>query len=127
MSQPAADLGREGERLAARFLRKRGCRILQRNYTCPCGEMDLVVLDGDEIVFVEIRTRTDEAFGHPAESVTPRKQRQIGRVASHYAARHRLTDRPMRFDVMAVTAVQSGRPQIEHFPDAFPLDPAFPG
>ena len=122
MSEPTTQLGRKGERLAARFLKKHGYRLLQRNYTCPRGEIDLVALDGEEVVFVEVRTRTDDAFGDPAESVTSKKRRQVSSVALDYARRKKLADQPMRFDVVTVLFGRSDQPRIELFRDAFPFD-----
>ena len=122
MSEPTTQLGRKGERLAARFLKKHGYRLLQRNYTCPRGEIDLVALDGEEVVFVEVRTRTDDAFGDPAESVTSKKRRQVSSVALDYARRKKLADQPMRFDVVTVLFDRSDQPRIELFRDAFAFD-----
>jgi putative endonuclease len=95
-------LGAEGERAAESLLRRQGYRVLARNYRCPLGEIDLVALDGKTVVFVEVKTRTDESFGDPLEALSARKQRQITRVAEHYLTAHRLADREARFDVVGV-------------------------
>jgi putative endonuclease len=96
-------LGADGERVAERFLRAHHYTILARNYRCPAGEVDLVALDRGTVVFVEVKTRAQLAFGGPADAVDRRKQRQIQRVAEYYLAVHRLLDRNARFDVVAVS------------------------
>lgn len=95
-------LGADGERAAEKYLRRQRYAIVQRNYRCRAGEVDLVALDGSTIVFVEVKTRTQPGFGSPLEAVDPRKQRQIQRVAQYYLSRNRLQDRDARFDVVGV-------------------------
>lgn len=95
-------LGADGERAAEKYLRRQRYTILERNYRCPLGEIDLVALDGKTVVFVEVKTRTGEGHGGPLEAVDTRKQRQIGRVAQTYLLHHRLQDRDARFDVVGV-------------------------
>lgn len=107
--------------MAVRFLRRQGYRILQRNYRCPAGEIDIVAADRDELVFVEVKARRSTAFGRPEEAVTPTKARQIRRAALSYCHRHGLTDPPCRCDVVAISFREDGAPQIEHFVNAFPL------
>jgi len=95
-------LGTEGERAAERFLRRKRYAILARNYRCPLGELDLVALDGETVVFVEVKTRQQEGFGAPLEAVDGRKQRQIAKAAQYFLTRHRLEKRDARFDVVGV-------------------------
>ena len=95
-------LGAQGERLAARHLRRRGYAIVQRNYRCRHGEIDLVALDGGVLVFVEVKTRAQSQFGLPIEAVDRRKQEQVARVAREFVRQHRLYDRAIRFDVVGV-------------------------
>ncbi len=95
-------LGAEGERAAERFLRRRHYTILQRNYRCALGEVDLIALDGAAVVFVEVKTRTQPGCGTPLEAVDRRKQRQIQRAAQYYLTENRLHDRAARFDVVGV-------------------------
>lgn len=111
-------LGARGERLAARHLRRRGWRIVARNFRCGAGEVDLVALDGATVVFVEVKTRAQESFGSPLEAVGPAKQRQIRRVAQEFVRLHRLHDRAIRFDVIGVIA-RGWRWRVEHVEDAF--------
>lgn len=111
-------LGRRGERLAARHLRRRGMRIIVRGYRTPHGEIDLVARDGDVLVFVEVKTRRQ---GQPAEAVTPEKQRRLTLAALRFLKQHRLLEVPTRFDVVAIVWPDDRRPPVvEHFMNAFP-------
>jgi putative endonuclease len=113
-------LGQRGEAAAARFLRRRGYKILARSDQFGPGELDLVALQRKTIVFVEVKTRQSQEAGHPAEAVDDRKQRQLTRTAVSFLKRHRLLEYPARFDVIAVTwPAGKGRPMIEHIENAF--------
>ncbi len=113
-------LGRRGERAAARYLRRRGMRVVARGQETAWGELDLVAVEGRTVVFVEVKTRTSQAAGHPAEAVDRQKQRRITREARAFLARHRLEPCAVRFDVVAVTWPENARrPAIEHFVGAF--------
>jgi len=118
---PQASLGRRGEAAAARFLRRRGYKIVARSDHLPPGELDLVAVARDRtIVFVEVKTRTSQDSGHPSEAVDDDKQRRLSRLAVTYLKRHGLLEYPARFDVIAITWPEDGRrPQIEHFKNAF--------
>ena len=95
-------LGIVGENIACAELLQRGYAILERRYRTRYGEIDIIARDGDVTVFVEVKTRTGNDFGDGAEAVTPWKQRRIAKMAVDFLARHRLNDRPCRFDVVAV-------------------------
>jgi putative endonuclease len=110
--------GSEGEDLAAAFLQARGHVILARNYRCSRGEIDLVTRAGDTLVFCEVRTRRSDGTGSSLESVTPRKQRRIVRVAAVYLSERSARRCPLRFDVVAVE-MRGRTVRIEHVPDAF--------
>ena len=115
------ELGRTGEALAASYLARAGYTIVARNYRSRLGELDLVAEDDGTIVFVEVKTRRDGAAVGPFEAVTKAKRRQMARVALDYLARHGQGERPMRFDVVAVTFV-GNTPRIELMKNAFALD-----
>ena len=100
-------LGKSGEDLAVDELQRRGYAILARRYRTRHGEIDVVAREGETLVFVEVKARTTREFGEAAEAVTPRKQRRLVSMAIDYLARHRLTGRACRFDVVAVDPVQS--------------------
>ena len=111
-------LGRWGEQLAAAYLRRRGYRILDRNFRCPLGEIDMVAEENGQLVFIEVKTRSSNRFGYPQEAVTPTKQRRLVRLANYYLVSKGLTDLSCRFDVVAV-AVKDGQGRVEVFPGAF--------
>jgi putative endonuclease len=112
-------LGRRGEDAAARYLRRLGYVIVARGHRDNIGEIDLVAVDGRTVVFVEVKTRTTHDAGHPADAVDEAKQRRLTRLALSYLKRHDLLGCRARFDVVAVTWPERGRPSIEHFKDAF--------
>lgn len=95
-------IGTEGEQLAVRFLKKNGYKILQRNYRCKNGEIDIICYDRGIIAFVEVKTRYSDKYGPPELSVTRAKKRQIIRVALHYLAKKKIEDRDLRFDVVSI-------------------------
>jgi putative endonuclease len=103
-------LGALGEKMAADFLRKRGHRILERNYRCREGEVDIVALHGDTLVFVEVRTRTGGDFGTPEESITAIKKDRLVTAALRYLQDHRDLPSYWRIDLVAVELDQQGRP-----------------
>lgn len=111
-------LGNRGEDLAAGFLRKKGYRILSRNYRSPVGEVDIIAEEGRTIVFIEVKTRTNDSFGRPFEAVDYRKREKIKRIALYYLKRYKIIDRPLRFDVMSIE-MSGDNSSIEHFTDAF--------
>ena len=86
------DLGKKGEEKALRFLKKKGYRIIEQNYVCNLGEMDIIAKEKDTLVFVEVKTRTSMAFGPPQLAVTPFKQRQLSKVALHFLKEKKLED-----------------------------------
>ena len=113
-------LGRRGENAAARYLRRLGYVIVARGHRGLIGEIDLVAVDGRTLVFIEVKTRTSQDAGHPADAVDEKKQRRLTRLALAYMKRHDLLENPARFDVVAVTWPDKGRqPVIEHIPNAF--------
>lgn len=97
------DIGKRAEDQAAGYLEKRGMKLLSRNYRCRNGELDLVMQDRDVLVFVEVRYRANARFGSAAESVDLHKQRRLAAAANHYLQCHSATNRPCRFDVVAIT------------------------
>jgi putative endonuclease len=106
-------LGKYGEDEAARFLTGEGLQILERNWRCREGEIDLVVVDGDVLVVCEVKTRRDDRFGGPLVAVTPEKVARLRRLAAEYARGQRWRG-PLRVDVVAVWAPFQGPVRIEH-------------
>lgn len=120
-SQPAPDLklGARGERIAAEFLRRQGMTIVGQNVKLGRGEIDLIVVDGRTIVFVEVKTRVSMERGHPLEAITPAKQRQLTRLALMYLKRNRLLEQSVRFDAIGIVWTENGEPEICHRRNAF--------
>jgi putative endonuclease len=115
--------GRRAEDLAVALLEGRGFRVVARNWRRPQGELDVVADDQGTCVFVEVRSRTGEEFGHPLESVNPRKRAQIVRAARLYLDQEDVRASGFRFDVVGVTFFADGRePDCVHIEDAFQLD-----
>lgn len=108
--------GQRGEERAVEYLRARGYVVIERNFRCRVGEIDIVARDGDALVFVEVRTRADDRFGTALETVTPAKQRRVARVAEVYLTMRRLHAAVCRFDVVGITGER-----IELVRDAFRL------
>jgi putative endonuclease len=111
-------LGRRGERAAEKHLRRNGYRIVARNFRAAGAEIDLVAMDGETLVFVEVKTRRSFAAGAPEEAVDERKQQRLRRAAEVFATRYRAEDTEMRFDVVAVDASGKGL-EIELLRNAF--------
>lgn len=112
-------LGTSGEETAAVWLAARGYEILARNVRTRFGELDLVARQGDLVVFVEVKTRSSAAFGHPVEAVAGRKQARLAGLAAAFLRAQGLDGAPIRFDVVAVRPGPVGRPVVEHYPGAF--------
>jgi len=113
-------LGKEGERIAEQYLKRKGYKVVERNYRCAAGEVDLIVLDRRVIVFVEVKTRTGHGFGTPLEAIQPRKQRKMMQAAQFFLSQKKLHQRDARFDVVGIS--WPGRePVIEHVENAFEL------
>jgi len=109
-----------GEDLAAKTLKHAGMQILQRNYRCVVGEMDIIAMDGNDLVFVEVKTLQSDDIGDPEEHIHEGKQRKIERIARHYLNAHQAEERPCRFDVVAVVlGSEGGEPVIRHHRAAF--------
>ena len=106
----------KGEVAAKRYLTERGYRILEENYACKTGEIDLIAKEGDTVVFVEVKARENTAFGEPIEAITPQKVRKIALTAQQYLLCKRMLNVPARFDVIEVL-----RGEIRHTENAFTL------
>jgi putative endonuclease len=112
------ELGRRGEALAAEELRARGLEIVERNFRCRAGEIDLIAMDGGTLVFVEVRSRRGAGAGTPLESVDGRKQARVTRVARQYLAARGHGERDVRFDVVGIR-FDAEPPLVEHVVGAF--------
>jgi putative endonuclease len=112
--------GRWGEKRCEKYLRKKGLKKLARNFSCKCGEIDLVMVDTDgTIVFIEVKTRADEQFAPVEEVITPAKKQKLSRTARYFLAVKRIEDRPCRFDVVTIISPSKAPEQIRHYENAF--------
>jgi putative endonuclease len=107
-------LGAYGERVAERCLVDAGLVVLERNWRCEFGEIDLVARDGDCLVVCEVKTRSSVAFGHPVEAVTARKAARLRRLAAAWIQARGVHPREVRIDVVAVLRAGSGAAEVEH-------------
>ena len=113
-------LGKEGERIAEIFLRKKGYKLVERNYRCAAGELDLIMLDRRVIVFVEVKTRKGIGYGTPLEAVEVRKQQKMIYAAHFFLSAKKLSQREARFDVVGISW-PGAQPSVEHIENAFEL------
>ena len=113
------ELGRRGEDAAARFLDRRGYDIVERNWTCAAGEADIIARDGDALVFVEVKTRSNTEKGLPSEAVDAGKRRRYERIAALFLVDYDVVDVPVRFDVVSIVVVPPDRAFIRHHIGAF--------
>ena len=112
------DIGKLGEDAAVKFLKKKGCKIIERNFANKYGEIDIIAKDGKYTVFIEVKTRTSADFGTPAEAVNFRKQNKIITLAQMYTKNAYNTY--IRFDIIEVYADKSGKiSNINHIKNAF--------
>lgn len=113
-------LGRWGEKRCEKFLKRKGLKILTRNFRCKTGEIDLIMVDTDGgIVFIEVKTRADENFAEAETSITSAKKAKLARTARYFLSSNKIENRPSRFDIVTIILGQSGRPQIRHYQNAF--------
>lgn len=120
------ETGRRGEQVATRYLEGKGYRILETNYRWRRAEIDVIARDGDELVFVEVKTRKGRAYGSPEGAVDRRKQDRIAKVAAHYLQERGMEGVDCRFDVLALReAPKSGALAVDHFENAFWIDRRF--
>ena len=120
LNQAKIILGKEGERIAELFLKKKRYKLVERNYRCAAGELDLVMLDHRVIVFVEVKTRTGSGYGTPLEAVESRKQQKMIHAAQFFLTAKKLSQREARFDVVGISW-REAQPVVEHIENAFEL------
>jgi putative endonuclease len=110
-------IGNKGEEIATNFLKKKGYKILDRNYKTPFGEADIIAKDKDIIVFVEVKTRSNDSFGQPFESVDFRKRERLKKIALYYLKQNQI-ECPIRFDVVSIF-YRDEKEEINYIQDAF--------
>jgi putative endonuclease len=118
LTRERLDLGKLGEELALKKVRRLGYKKIVQNYRCPLGEVDLIARDGDTLVFIEIKTRKGKSIDYAKEAVNDRKKRQLSKTALAYMKSNNCCDTKARFDVVAIN-LRDGKPQIEVLQNAF--------
>ena len=119
MTNERRAVGAYGERLAERHLLDQGLVVLERNWRCGDGEIDLILRDGPAIVFCEVKTRRSDTYGTPAEAISPTKILRLRRLAARWLTERPVRPREVRFDVVAVVAQPKGAAHVEHLRAAF--------
>ncbi|MBW1710118.1 MAG: YraN family protein [Deltaproteobacteria bacterium] len=112
--------GQQGEDLAASYLAGKGLALIDRNVRTPYGEIDLILLDGDVVVFTEVKARSTRSYGGPWAAVGREKRRRISRAAQAFLIKKGWQDRAARFDVVAIV-MEDSKPSLDHLVDAFDL------
>lgn len=120
MTRERLSLGKFGEDLAFNKIKGLGYKKILRNYRCPLGEVDLIAMDGDTMVFIEVKTRKGRPLAYAKEAVNDRKKRQLSKVALFYMKSNNLNEAKARFDVVAVS-LAGGEKQVEVIRNAFEL------
>jgi len=114
-------LGRWGEERATEYLSHKGLSVLERNYHCPLGEIDIIAQQDDVLIFIEVKTRRSMCFGLPAEAVTFKKQMRYFKIAQYYMKENGIKDINCRFDVVEVILNRDGSCQFNHIINAFQI------
>jgi len=112
-------LGRKGEKLALKHLKKLGYRTITKNYRTTMGEIDLIMQEGESLVFVEVKTRQDESFARAEDAINYRKRKKLTATARHFIQSNELHQCPCRFDTIAVIIGDNAKPVIRHQINAF--------
>lgn len=112
-------LGERGEDAAAAFLERAGMTVIERNWRCPAGEIDIVALDGTTLVLCEVKTRRTAAKGTPDDAVTPAKQRRYAKLAAAYLQQAGVEPEEVRFDVVSILVIAQDRALLRHHRAAF--------
>lgn len=118
MSDVRQTIGRKGEEVAQKYLKENGYSIIETNYRCPFGEADIIASKDNELVFVEVKTRGQEIFGNPADSITYVKRKHIYNVAEFYIYKNKIVDVPISLDAIEVYMLDDMDPKIEHIKNA---------
>lgn len=120
MEQEKIDRGKKGEGLACGYLEQNGFQVVKRNFRYgSAGEIDIIALEGETIVFVEVKLRASSKYGEPEEAITRNKIAQVRKIAAAYLYQENIRDKYCRFDVIAIRDYPGQEPDIIHYKDAF--------
>lgn len=128
MSSPGSlktRLGSEGEQIALATLKKKGYKIIERNFKCGLGEIDLIAYKKGRLNFIEVKTRSRQDFGRPEESVSRTKQKRIARIARYYLKQKRIINTPCTFSVISIL-FKDNKPQVDILENAFLISDILP-
>lgn len=117
--QTNQEKGKKGEDIACEFLENKGIRVLERNYHFERAEVDIVAYNGSQIIFAEVKTRTNTGHGEPEDAVDDRKKRSLYKVAEAWLYERKMDGAPVRFDVISILLLEPEHPVIKHFEGAF--------
>ena len=112
-------LGNQGEDIACSYLKHAGAQVLERNWKCQSGDADIIAREGEDLVFLEVKTRSSEATGLPEDAVNRRKRQRYERIAMEYLFTHDLPSMRVRFDVLALVISSEGKTFLRHHRDAW--------
>jgi putative endonuclease len=118
-TNPHHELGRRGEELAVKYLRRQQLALLYRNWHCRAGEVDILLTDGRQLVACEVKTRSDTTFGTPAEAVDDEKARRVRAAAMNFLAVNKVPYVDVRYDIVAILWPPHSRPRVKHLPGSF--------
>lgn len=113
------EINRRARRAAASFLKRRDFEILEHDWFCPAGSVDLVCMDDETLVFIEVKARSDASQGFPSDKVDQKKRERFERIAASYLQQHTLTDTRVRFDVVSILVLGEDRAFLRHHVNAF--------
>lgn len=119
MTDSRKELGQKGEKAAQIFLTERGYEILETNWRCSYGEVDIIARDGDELIFCEVKTRRTTSAGIPEEAVTPQKRQRYIKMARLYLNRNQVAHSSIRFDVIGIYALNDSQALLRYARNAF--------
>lgn len=112
-------LGDRGEQAAAHYLEYKGYEVLERNWSCPAGEADIIARQDDTVVFVEVKTRTGISKGFPGEAVDAKKRQRYEKIAAYYLTEYEEVNIPFRFDVIGILVLSEDRAALKHYINAY--------
>ena len=112
-------LGERGERQASRYLKKRGYKIVEKDFKCKFGQIDLIAKDHEALCFIEVKCRSTESFGQPQDAITYTKQNRIKKISEYYMLKKKLANVQVRYDVVAIYEPKSGTREINLIKNAF--------
>lgn len=116
---PHIELGKRGEDEACNYLKKQGYNILERDFRCRFGQIDIIADDDNTLCFIEVKSRSSHSFGHPEEAITNAKSSRIKKISEYYMLLHKINNRDCRYDVVAIFEPKNGKRQINLIKNAF--------